>query len=193
MRSKTSEQSKLTTIQPVELKATGSYSMDEIIIRPIKPADNAAMARIIRNSMEEFGVNRPGTVYYDNSTDHLYELFHTTPSSYYLVAEKKGELIGGAGIFPTADLPADTCELVKMYLQPAARGLGLGRSMISQCLAVAVKYGFSHVYLETMPELTKAIRVYERFGFHFLNAPMGNSGHNGCAVWMLKDLKKAAL
>ncbi len=162
--------------------------MENILIRPIQPGDNVAMANIIRRSLEEFGANKPGTVYYDESTDHLFELFQSTPRSAYFIAEKDGVLLGGAGIFPTEALPAGTCELVKMYLSPSARGMGLGRKMISRCLEEAVALGFTSVYLETMPELKKAVSVYEKFGFEYLTAPMGNSGHNGCDIWMLKKL-----
>ena len=161
---------------------------DDIVIRPIQSKDNAAMADIIRRSLEEFGANHPGTVYYDDSTDHLFELFQSTPLSAYFIAEKKGVVIGGAGIFPTAGLPEGTCELVKMYLSPAARGLGLGRLMIGRCMEVAVETGFNSMYLETMPELKKAVSVYEKFGFAYLNGPMGNSGHTGCDIWMIKEL-----
>ena len=162
--------------------------MKDILIRTIQPDDNAAMANIIRRSMEEFGTNKPDTVYFDDSTDHLFELFQSTTGSCYFVAEENGKLIGGAGIFPTDDLPIDTCELVKMYLSPEARGLGLGKSMINRCLDVAAELGFKQVYLETMPELKKAVSVYEKFGFEFLSGPMGNSGHNGCDIWMLKKI-----
>jgi len=162
--------------------------MENIFIRPIQPGDNVAMANIIRRSLEEFGANKPGTVYYDDSTDHLFELFQSTPRSAYFIAEKDGVLLGGAGIFPTEALPAGTCELVKMYLSPAARGMGLGRKMINRCLEEAAAIGFTSVYLETMPELKKAVTVYEKFGFEYLTAPMGNSGHNGCDIWMLKEI-----
>ncbi len=163
-------------------------SLETIQIRNIAPGDNLAMADIIRKALEEFGANRPGTVYYDVTTDHLFELFNTTPRSHYLVAEKNGWLIGGAGVFPTQGLPVGTCELVKMYLSPNARGLGLGREMINRCLELAQQLGYTAVYLETMPELTKAVSVYEQFGFSYLKSPMGNSGHNGCAIWMHKEL-----
>lgn len=157
-------------------------------IRPIALADNKAMATIIRTALTEFGANKPGTVFYDDTTDHLYELFQSTPLSAYFVTEKNGELIGGAGIFPTEGLPANTCELVKMYLHKSARGMGLGRYMIDQCILTAKEKGFTQIYLETMPELKKAVSVYEKFGFHYLNRPMGNSGHNGCDIWMLREL-----
>ncbi len=162
--------------------------MNEVLIRHIEPNDNAAIATIIRQSLEEFGANKPGTVYFDDSTDHLFELFRDTPHSVYLVAIQNNELVGGAGIYPTHGLPDYTCELVKMYLHKDVRGIGLGRQMIDACLSWAKNNGFTEVYLETMPELRKAVTVYEKFGFTYLNAPLGNSGHNGCDIWMKKEL-----
>lgn len=162
--------------------------MNDIQIRPIQPADNKAMANIIRQSLEEFGANRPGTVYFDSTTDNLFELFENTVRSKYFIAIHAGKIVGGAGIFPTDGLPTDTCELVKMYLSPAVRGMGLGKLMITKCLDTAAEQGFKQVYLETMPELTKAVSVYEKFGFTFLTGPMGNSGHNGCDIWMIKKV-----
>jgi len=172
----------------MRINNSGKDNMDDIIVRHIQPADNAAMAQIIRKALEEFGANKPGTVYFDDTTDHLFELFEAAPLSEYFVAEKEGVLLGGAGIYPTDALPEGTCELVKMYLSPAARGMGLGRSMINRCIEAAKAKGFQKVYLETMPELKKAVSVYEKFGFTYLPGPMGNSGHNGCDIWMLKKL-----
>ena len=162
--------------------------LKEVAIRTIQQGDNAALAKIIRDALEEFGANHPGTVYYDASTDHLFEVFKTAPGSIYFIAENNGKIVGGAGIFPTDGLPASTCELVKMYLEPQARGIGLGRLLIDKCLAAAAELGYRQVYLESMPELSKALSVYEKFGFEYLDAPMGNSGHTGCQLWMLKVL-----
>jgi putative acetyltransferase len=39
-----------------------------------------------------------------------------------------------------------------------------------------------------MPELKRAISVYEKFNFTYLQEPMGNTGHHGCSVWMKKTL-----
>lgn len=158
-----------------------------IIIRSIQPADNAALAVIIRNSLAEFGANKPGTVFYDVTTDALFELFQTKGSAYF-VAEENGVLLGGGGIFPTEGLPVQTCELVKMYLHKNARGKGLGKLLIEQCLNWAKQNGYTQCYLETMPELKQALKVYELMGFDYLNGPLGNSGHFGCDRWMLKKL-----
>jgi putative acetyltransferase len=158
-----------------------------VSIRTIQPADNQPLARIVRSALAEFGANKPGTVYYDTTTDALYELFQT-PGSIYYVAEINNTLIGGAGIFPSPGLPPDTCELVKMYLAPEARGKGTGKMLIDKALQFARETGYKKVYIETMPELRKAMSVYEKFGFRYLDGPMGQTGHFGCNVWMLLEL-----
>ncbi len=160
-----------------------------ITIRSIQPSDNAALAVIIRRALEEFGANHPGTVYYDATTDALYELFRE-PGSGYFVALIDDKVVGGGGIFPTEGLPEGTCELVKMYLSPEARGAGLGKKLIETSLAFAKETGYKNVYLETMPELKQALKVYAHLGFNYLSAPMGNSGHTGCSLWMIKELEK---
>ena len=161
--------------------------MKGVRIRDIQPIDNSVLAKVVRNTLAEFGANHPNTVYYDPTTDKLFELFQKTGAKYF-VAELDGEVVGGGGIYPTDGLATDTCELVKMYLLPHARGLGLGKTLIEKCLQAAKENGFHKVYLETMPELKQALKVYQKFGFDYLPGPMGNSGHTGCSMWMLKEL-----
>ena len=158
-----------------------------VIIRDLQKEDNPALAKVVRDTLAEFGANHPNTVYYDPTTDTLFEVFQT-PRSKYFLAELNNKIVGGGGIYPTDGLPPDTCELVKMYLLPEARGLGLGRTLIEKCIEAAAENGFKKIYLETMPELKQALSVYEKFGFEFLKGPMGNSGHTGCSLWMLKQL-----
>jgi len=158
-----------------------------ITIRDIQRSDNPFLSKIVKGTLAEFGANHPNTVYYDPTTDALYELFQKKGAAYF-VAELNNEIVGGGGIYPTDGLPADTCELVKMYLLPHARGAGLGRTLIEKSLAFAKDAGYKNVYLETMPELKQALNVYAKYGFEYLKGPMGNSGHTGCSLWMLKSL-----
>ncbi len=161
--------------------------MDAISIRLIEQADNPALAMIIRNALTEFNADKPGTVYFDDSTDHLYELFQQQQGVYH-VAVFNDLVVGGAGISHTNGLAADTCELVKLYLSPEVRGKGIGKALMERCIDAAKKAGYKKVYLETMPELIAAIPMYEQFGFTYLSGPLGNSGHTGCDIWMIKLL-----
>lgn len=158
-----------------------------MIIRNIRPEDNAAMAKIIRSCLLEFGVANPGTVYFDESTDRLSEVYTEKKSAYFIMKDDK-EIAGGAGIFPTDELPPKTCELVKMYIAKKFRRNGYGQTLLEKCIAEAKKEGYEKMYLESMPELTNAIAMYVKNGFTHISGPLGNSGHNGCHVWMIKNL-----
>ncbi len=156
-------------------------------IRPIKQSDNAEQAEMIRKVFREFGIDRPGTVYTDPTTDHLFELFKV-PGSVYWVAEENGELVGGCGIFPTPGLPEGCAELVKFYVSSAYRGKGVGKLLMQQSIRSACEMGYTQLYLESFPELEKAVSMYEREGFRAINTPLGQSGHTACTLWMVKKL-----
>ena len=160
---------------------------EKITIRKIIAADDAKLAHIIRSSLEDFNAVKQGTVYFDKTTDHLYEVFQTERSSYF-VATINNEVVAGAGIFPTEGLPFNTCELVKMYVSSVARGKGIGKLLLQQCIDEAKVNGFKRMYIETMPELTYAIDMYKKNGFTFISSSLGNSGHSGCDLFMIKDL-----
>lgn len=158
-----------------------------MIIRRIKLEDNALMANILRTSLEEFNLNIPGTAYFDESTDRLFQSFQLENSAYF-VAEENGEIIGGAGIYPTNGLPSDTVELVKMYMSAASRGKGIGKLLMLACIEFAKEAGYKNIYLETLPELSAAVSAYEKLGFISLDKPLGDTGHFSCTVWMNLEL-----
>ncbi|MES2526614.1 MAG: GNAT family N-acetyltransferase [Bdellovibrionota bacterium] len=160
-----------------------------ITIRDIKPTDNPVLATIIRTTLEDFDLARPGTVYTDPTTDHLSDVF-ATKGSVYFVAEEDGVVLGGCGIFPTKGLPEGHAELVKLYLRKETRGKKLGFELMTRALDWAREYGYTHIYLETFSELSSAVGLYEGLGFHNLNGPMGESGHHACEIWMLKKLNE---
>ncbi|MFF5379795.1 GNAT family N-acetyltransferase [Pedobacter suwonensis] len=155
-----------------------------ITIRKITPADDIATASMIRTVLREFKVDRPGTVYTDPTTDDLSTLFEQPKSAYWL-AEEDGAIIGGCGIYPTDGLPDGCVELVKFYALPASRGKGIGRMLMEKSIESAQQFGYNEIYLESFPELAKAITMYEKAGFKKLAGPMGNSGHYACNIWML--------
>jgi primosomal protein N' (replication factor Y) len=49
-------------------------------------------------------------------------------------------------------------------------------------------FAFQAMLRAEAPELKQALNVYAKFGFEYLKGPMGNSGHTGCSMWMLKEL-----
>jgi putative acetyltransferase len=171
-----------------QLEKTALFcDMQNHVVRPLRKEDNPFIAAIIREVLAEFKANKPGTVYYDPTTDDLFTLFSKSNAEYHIL-EVNGKVVGGAGVYPTENLPDGCCELVKLYILKEARGAGYGKLMIEQCFKSAKKFDYKQMYLETMPELKMAMGLYERCGFKYLNGPMGSSGHFGCDLWMLKAL-----
>ncbi len=72
--------------------------MNNICIRPIQAGDNAPIASIIRRTLAEFGANKPGTVYFDPTTDDLFKLFSASDSAYF-IAEVDGKIVGAPAFF----------------------------------------------------------------------------------------------
>ncbi|SFF01682.1 putative acetyltransferase [Chitinophaga sp. CF118] len=156
-------------------------------IRNIEIKDNQELAKIVRDTFIEFDLPKENTVYSDPETDKLYELFQY-PGSTYFVAEENGVLLGGCGIYPTDGLPDKCAELVKFYLTGASRGKGTGKMLMDKSIEAAAKMGYKQVYLESFPQLAKAVSMYEKAGFKMLPEQIGNSGHLATTIWMLKEL-----
>lgn len=159
-----------------------------ITIRPIQKEDNKILADTIRSCFHDFEVkNTNGTVYVDPTTDDLYALFQT-PKSFLWVAKLEGEIVGCCGIFPTENLPEGCTELVKFYIGKKVRGKGIGRMLLEKTINSAKELGYQQIYLESIPEFSTAVSIYEKQGFQYLESPLGNSGHDGCNLWMLKTI-----
>jgi putative acetyltransferase len=162
-------------------------TLNNFIIREIEPNDNAKIAKAIRSVLIEYGVPKVGTAYADIILDTLFENYNV-PNAIYFIIEKDGEIYGGAGIKQLDNYQGNVCELQKMYFMPEARGIGLGSKMMDTCLQKAKEFGFEKCYLETLPYMEEARKLYRKVGFKDLDAPMGDTGHYSCNLWMLKDL-----
>jgi putative acetyltransferase len=158
-----------------------------ISIRKIIKEDNAEIERIIKLVLTEHGVNKPGTAYFDDSLRNMHD-FYSGKKCIYFIAWYENRIVGGGGVYPTAGLPADTCELVKMYLLPEVRGKGIGKLLLTNCIEFAKQEGYKKMYLETMNELKQAVHMYEKTGFALLPGAMGNTGHFACTIRMMKEL-----
>lgn len=159
----------------------------QTIIRTIQANDNAAVATMIRGVFHDYHAKQEGTVYSDPTTDSLFELFQKPNSIFYLV-EIDGEILGSCGIFPTQGLPDGCVELVKFYVSSKIRGTGYGRQLFQKCEAWAIENGYNQLYIESLDDFSAAVKLYEKIGFQRLTAPLGNTGHFGCPIWMLKGI-----
>jgi len=158
-----------------------------MLIRPINQFDNKPLAIIMREVLIEMNIPRIGSAYADPEIDNMYYSYSSNRSRYFVV-EENNEILGGAGINPLKDGDLNICELQKMYFHKSLRGRGIGDKMIGLCLDFAIKSNFKKCYIETMPNMIDAQKLYLKKGFEYLDEPLGNTGHTACPVWMIKTL-----
>ena len=156
-------------------------------IREIKPEDNQQVKELIRNVLVEMGVPKVGTAYEDKALDDMTAEYASNDREYFVV-EENSKIIGSAGIAPLRGLENEVCELQKMYFLPEARGRGIGMKMITKCLDFAKDHGFKKCYIETLPYMQDAQKLYKKNGFEVIEKPIGNTGHYNCTVFLIKDL-----
>lgn len=158
-----------------------------MIIREIQKKDNLEIAQIVQSVLMEMGAPKIGTAYSD---PFLFDLFtvYSEPKTIYFVLENNGKIVGGAGIGTLENDDPSICEFQKMYFLPEVRGKGYASKMLELSIEKAKQFGYSKCYIETMHYMEAAQKLYRKFGFVNLDAPIGNTGHTSCPVWMLLEL-----
>jgi putative acetyltransferase len=156
-------------------------------IRKIRSEDNPEVSEIIRSVMTEFGAVGCGHSIEDAEVNEMFGAY-PEPHSVFYVIERDKKILGCGGVGPLIGGKPGVCELRKMYFLPELRGSGLGKKLLTLILDDARKLGYSLCYLETLDNMDGARRVYQKFGFSFINGPLGNTGHSGCNSYMTLKL-----
>ena len=156
-------------------------------IREIEEKDNKNIEEIIKESLESFKLNIPGTAYFDPQLAKLANFYSNEPNAkYWVVANEKDEAVGGVGIGPFGEHKG-VGELQKLYLAPEVQGKGLAKELMKTALEFAKKH-YDFCYLETFDELETANLLYVKFGFKQLDKPLDGSEHNACDSWYMIEL-----
>ena len=158
-----------------------------MLIRPINESDNKHISVILREVLIEMDIPRIGSAYEDPEINNMHESYQSNRSIYFVV-EENNKILGGAGINQLKNGDVNICELQKMYFHKSIRGRGIGDKMIELCLNFAVESNYKKCYIETMPNMVDAQKLYIKKGFKYIDNPLGNTGHTACPIWMLKNL-----
>lgn len=152
-------------------------------IRKVQQSDNPQLAQLIRGILEDMGVPKKGTAYEDTALDFMFETYQE-PKSTFFVIEHIEKIIACGGIAPLNGY-RDFCEFQKMYVLKDFRHQGLASNVLTRCLESAVDFGYEACYLETLPEMRIAQKLYLKKGFKYLKTPLGDTRHTACSVRML--------
>ena len=156
-------------------------------IREILPEDNAAVERLIRTCLKEFGADHEGTAWADPDLGRFSEVYSTEGNKYWVAVDSGGRIVGGTGIGSLPGLNG-ICELQKMYCLPEARGTGVSHALMQTALAYAGQY-YQGCYLETLENMVAAQKFYRKYGFRRVDKPLLETGHFACEVRLFKDLQ----
>ncbi len=97
----------------------------------------------------------------------IYQEFHDLPpgpAKNLWIAERNGKILGSVFVIPF-ERSAEVAQLRMLYVEPDARGLGIGTLLVKQVVAFAREHGYRRVRLWTQESLTSARKIYSAQGF----------------------------
>jgi carbonic anhydrase len=120
--------------------------------------------RHARDLVEEYAASLDFDLCFQDFARELdcFELEYAPPDGAFLLAARGSEYVGCVGLrrFSGAD-----GEIKRLYVRPAARGLGIGRLLVAALIGSARQLGYARLLLDTLPSMREAQSLYLSLGF----------------------------
>jgi putative acetyltransferase len=147
-------------------------------------ASGTADIEAARQLFLEYAASLPVDLEYQGFTAEL----NTLPGAYQpprgglYLARIGGTAAGCVAFRPLADR---VCEMKRLYVRPAHRSAGVGARLVEQAIEAARAIGYAEMYLDTLPSMTAAQRLYTSRGFREI-PPYGGAGAPGTRYYGLR-------
>ena len=127
--------------------------------------DLQSIRTLFREYADSLGVNLD----YQGFEDELRDLpgKYAPPAGTLLLAFNDDDLVGCVGVRPLDD---ETAEMKRLFVRPAGRGIGLGRTLAEAAIRFATVTGYSRMRLDTLPQMDRAQELYRALGFMPIDA-----------------------
>jgi putative acetyltransferase len=129
----------------------------------LKPK-SAAEWREARRLVEEYASSLNLDLSFQNFAHELaqFESEYAPPSGAFLLARSEDVCVGCVGL---RKLTATDGENTRLYVAPAARGRGLGQTLVRSIVAEGRTLGYARLVLDTLPSMLEAQSLYQALGF----------------------------
>jgi putative acetyltransferase len=120
--------------------------------------------RSARRLIEEYAASLDLDLSFQNiahELDHL-DSEYAPPTGAFLLADAEGAWVGCVGVRRFAE---GVGEIKRLYVGPAARGLGVGKLLARAIIADGKRLGYPRLLLDTLPSMKGAIALYQALGF----------------------------
>ena len=115
------------------------------------------------------------------------EIGRTFSDAVVVVEEPGGEVVG----YSICWTVGEESHLLNIAVRPDARGRGIGRALLKECLRRAARAGARRIFLEVRPSNQQAIRIYRREGFRFVGIREGYYTDTGeDAIVFSREMRK---
>lgn len=154
----------------------------------ISEAASEAHLAIVRELFVEYACSLEISLCFQNFEQELAALpgAYAPPSGRLFLAQDADRAIGCVAL---RQLGEGICEMKRLYVRPAGRGKGVGRTLALAVIAVAREIGYDCMRLDTLASMKPAFALYRSLGFRQIPAYYDNPSDN--AVFMELLLARA--
>ncbi len=144
-----------------------------IFFNPEKEEDYKATIEIFNEYQQYLGVDLCFQQF-ENELNNLNSIYKK-PAGTIILAKVGHEIAGCIALKP---IEKDNCEMKRLFVKPAHRGLGIGTSLVEMLIEFAKTAKYKLIKLDTLTNLSDAIALYQKYGFENTNPYVYNPLEN---------------
>lgn len=154
-------------MDPRRATSLGPPATSEVLIRPFRPGDAAAVGRLTLSAYDAYGsISGPYRTYLGDPIRRV------AGCTALLVAELDDEVVGtvtfvlpGDEAWEGPEPPPGDASFRVLAVAPEAEGSGVGRALVSSCIELARDRGCHRIVIVSMIWMTRAHALYHQLGF----------------------------